>query len=428
MFLSRLNALFRLTAVRQTLWLLALFSLISMAAWAGTFFLVQREMLRGVDARLVLRMDTAIAALDAGEILPELNEGETAEFVETERRDGFETRDADGSETEMRYFLRTSPHGRLQLGENTELQEELRDLLAGGMTLSLLATLVVTTLTGIWMAQRSQSRLNTINIGLAAVARGNLDARIELDGEDDLSLLASRINDTTAQLEAAMTQMRVQSSNIAHDLRTPLARLRADVESRFKDATDKGRPISPDAIATALDQIDRITGTFDALLRLARIESGAGKQLFSTVDLGVLVNEVAETYGAVVEDAGQALQIEIAGAGTVLGDRDMLVQLLANLIQNALRHGAERQIVMLNAHGRRLIVSDAGPGIPFEERERVLQPLYQGESTRQSEGFGLGLSLVRAIAELHGAVLTLSDGPNGQGLSIAVQFPDLKEL
>lgn len=428
MFLSRLNALFRLTAVRQTLWLLALFSLISMAAWAGTFFLVQREMLRGVDARLVLRMDTAIAALDAGQLLPELNEGETAEFVETERRDGFETRDADGSETEMRYFLRTSPHGRLQLGENTELQEELRDLLAGGMTLSLLATLVVTTLTGIWMAQRSQSRLNTINIGLAAVARGNLDARIELDGEDDLSLLASRINDTTAQLEAAMTQMRVQSSNIAHDLRTPLARLRADVESRFKDATDKGRPISPDAIATALDQIDRITGTFDALLRLARIESGAGKQLFSTVDLGVLVNEVAETYGAVVEDAGQALQIEIAGAGTVLGDRDMLVQLLANLIQNALRHGAERQIVMLNAHGRRLIVSDAGPGIPFEERERVLQPLYQGESTRQSEGFGLGLSLVRAIAELHGAVLTLSDGPNGQGLSIAVQFPDLKEL
>lgn len=430
MFLSRFSAFLRLSAVRQALWLLALFSVISLAAWGGTFLLVKREMLQNVDARLAERMQAAIAALDAGQPLPALEDGETAGFVDASRRDGFETRDAKGTDTEMRYLLRTTAHGRLQLGENTELQEELQDLLAGGMTLSLVATLVVTTLAGLWMARRSQARLNTINTGLAAVARGDLTRRITLGGQDDLSLLADRINATTARLEDAMTQMRVQSSNIAHDLRTPLARLRAQIESSLIEATEGGQPISPDTLEAALAQIDRITGTFEALLRLARIESGAGRDAFTPVDLGALVQEVGETFGPVVEDAGQTLRIDVEQARTVSGDHAMLVQLLANLIQNALRHGADGQSITVLVHGPRLILTDQGPGIPVAERDNVLQPLNQGETARQGEGFGLGLglSLVRAIAELHGASLTLSDGPNGRGLSVTLQFPELTEL
>lgn len=414
--------------MRQALWLLGLFSVISLAAWGGTFLLFQREMLRNVDARLSARMEDAITALDAGQALPALNDGEIAAFVNVARRDGFETRDADGTETEMRYLLRTTSHGQLQLGENTELQEEMQDLLAGGMSVSLLATLFVTTLAGLWMARRSQARLNRINSGLAAVARGDLAARIALDGQDDLSLLADRINATTAQLEDAMTRMRVQSSNIAHDLRTPLARLRAQVETSLLEATEGGRTISPEVLGAALEQIDRITGTFEALLRLARIESGAGRDAFTTVDLGDLVAEITETFGPVVEDAGQTFMVENVDAAVIQGDHDLLVQLLANLIQNALRYGAGGQKITLRVHGRRLILSDEGPGIPFVDRENVLQPLHQGESSRQGEGYGLGLSLVRAIAELHGADLSLSDGPNGRGLRVALQFQRLTEL
>lgn len=428
MSLNLFRDLLRLSAVRQALWLLVLFSLISITAWGGTFLLVQREMIRTVDARLTDRMDAAVVALVNGEALPAVNAGETSAFVETRRRDGFDTRNADGTTTEMRYLLRTTPHGRLQLGEDTELQEELRELLAGGMMLSLLATLVLTAVAGLWMARRSQARLNTVNAGLAAVARGDLTARIDLIGNDDLSLLADRINGTTARLENAMTQMRVQSSNIAHDLRTPLARLRAHIESTLTETTDQGRPITAATLEAALAQIDRITGTFEALLRLARIESGAGRDGFTAVQLDALINEVADTFGPVIEDAGQRLHVETKDAIVISGDYDMLIQLLGNLIQNALRHGADRQTITIRAHGPRLIVSDEGPGIPFEERANVLQPLHQGESTRQSEGFGLGLSLVRAIAELHNAELTLSDGPHGRGLRVTLLFPRLTEL
>jgi len=158
------------------------------------------------------------------------------------------------------------------------------------------------------------------------------------------------------------------------------------------------------------------------LLRLARIESGAGRDAFQTIRLEDLIAKIVETYGPVVEEAGQTLKVDVQDPGSILGDHEMLVQLLANLIQNALRHGAANQTIKIRVHGPRLIVTDEGPGIPYKERENVLQPLHQGEATRQGEGFGLGLSLVRAICELHAAELSLSDGPQGRGLCVTVNF------
>ena len=417
-----------MSAVRQALGFLLLFSAISIVAWGGTFYLVSREMQRNVDARLTESMDGAIAALDAGLDLSVSDRDETAAFVDDTVREGFRTEDLKGSSDEVRYLVRTTSHGRLQLGENTERQEELRDMLAGGMQISLIATIFLTSLFGLWIARRSQERVNAISTGLAKVAQGDLSARITLDGNDDLSLLADRIDNTAARLETAMSQMRVQSSNIAHDLRTPLARLRAQLESNLLALIEHERQVEVDDLEDALEQIDRITGTFEALLRLARIESGAGRDSFQTVHLRDLITEIIDTYGPVVEEAGQTLEIAIEDTTAISGDHDMLVQLLANLIQNALRYGANNQTIRLQVHGPRLIVTDEGPGIPFDQRENVLQPLHQGEATRQGEGFGLGLALVRAISELHGAELSLSDGPNGRGLRVTVKFPRLTKL
>ncbi|MEL6962678.1 MAG: ATP-binding protein [Pseudomonadota bacterium] len=425
---NRISALLHLSAVRQALWLLALFSSITLVAWGGTYWFMQREILRNVDARLTARMEAAITAMDAGKALPRPGEDQTASIVTSTEHDGFQSVDIDPPGPDMRFLLQTTEHGRILLGENTERQQELRDMLAVGMQLSLLATLLATGVAALWMARRGQARLNVVSDGLAEVAQGRLDRRITLEGQDDLSLLATRINATTARLEDAMTQMRVQSSNIAHDLRTPLARLRAQIETSLTAATEQGRPVTPEELGDTLDQIDQITGTFDALLRLAQIESGAGREAFASVDLRSLIEGVAETYGAVVEDMGQRLRVEVEAAAQIRGDYDMLVQLLANLIQNALRHGANEQTITLRVHGSHVCVSDQGPGVPFEEREKVLQTLYQGEATRQGEGFGLGLSLVRAIAELHGADLRLADGPKGRGLSVCLQFPSLTKL
>ncbi|MEM6500135.1 MAG: HAMP domain-containing sensor histidine kinase, partial [Pseudomonadota bacterium] len=207
-----------------------------------------------------------------------------------------------------------------------------------------------------------------------------------------------------------------------------LARLRAQLESSLIAAVERGQPIEPVDLEAALEQIDQITSTFEALLRLARIESGAGRGAFKPVPLQDLIAEVSETYGPVVEETDDIFKVVVSKPQTILGDHDMLVQLLANLIQNALRHGARSQTITLQAHGTRVIVTDEGAGIPLQERENVLQPLYQGEGTRQDEGFGLGLSLVRAIAELHDADLTLSDGPGGRGLCVTVKFPRLTKL
>ncbi|MEM6491558.1 MAG: histidine kinase dimerization/phospho-acceptor domain-containing protein, partial [Pseudomonadota bacterium] len=273
MFSNRIEALLRRSAVRQTLWLLALFSLITLAAWGATYWLVQREMVRNVDDRLVTRMAAAVAALDAGAALPPPADGQTAAIIAAPAPDGFTSVDLGRPGPDMRFFIQTTPHGRIRLGENTERQEELREILAGGMQLSLLATLLATALAGLWMARRAQARMDVIGRGLAAVARGDLTTRIALRGADDLSLLADRINATTARLDDAVSQTRVQSSNIAHDLRTPLARLRAQLETSQIDARAGGRAVDPEELDAALEQIDQINGAFEALLRLAQIES-----------------------------------------------------------------------------------------------------------------------------------------------------------
>lgn len=427
MFLNRFNRFLRLSAVRQTLWLLGLFSLISLLAWGGTYVLIQRELVRNVDARLEARMVTSIAALRDGGALPVPQPGETAALYTGPRPDGVWSQDDEGRE-EMRFLLRSTDQGRILLGENTERQEELREMLAGGMQLSLVATLCGTILVGLWIGRKSQARLNTINAALRDIAAGKLDTRIALEGDDDLSLLADRINATTGRLETAMQQMRVQASNIAHDLRTPMARLRAQIETSLLAASDEGTPITPEVLGSALEQIDRITGTFEALLRLARLESGSGREAFQSVDLGEVGEQIEEIFGPVVEDAGQSLVLDVTDPAPVLADGDLLVQLFGNLIQNALRHGAAAQTITMEVHGRRVSVSDEGPGIPPQDRPLVFQPLYQGSTTRQTEGYGLGLSLVRAIADLHGAGLSLSEGPQGRGLQVTVQFPKMTEL
>lgn len=441
MFLNRFRGIWRQSAIRQAIGLLSVFASVTLIAWTATFWLVAREMERLVDARLEALMSASLAALESGNTLPTPGLGQSIAVLESGQvahgdlplqlasftgADGFHEYDSNRSHApDYRYLVRNTGYGQLVITENVHRLEEASDILRGGLQVALVGSLGATLLFGLWMARRAQARLDAIGAALARTAQGDLGARINLSGtKDDLNLLATRIDNTTARLEQTVEQMRVQSSNIAHDLRTPLARLRALIEQRYLTLVEKAEPVRAEALEDALEQIDRIVGTFDALLRIARIESGARKASFAAVNLDEVVQQIAETFGPVVEDAAQRLVVVITDPVSVHGDRNLIFQLAANLIQNALRYGAEGQTITLAVAGRLLSVSDQGPGIPPDERENVLAPLYQLDRERQSEGYGLGLSMVGAVSELHDARLSLSAGPDGRGLKVEVQFPD----
>jgi signal transduction histidine kinase len=401
-----------------------------------------REINRLVDARLEAQMAAAIEALENDSALPtpgfgqsivvladgQVRYGSLPWFIDVRKQSNgyFDWDSGKHSEPDYRLLLRKTQFGSVIVSENVERQDELNDVLSAGLQIALLGSLFAALLTGLLIARRNQSRLDLIGDGLAAVAHGDLSARINLpDRRDDLSLLANRIDATSQRLEHTIEQIRVQSSNIAHDLRTPLARLRALIETRYVALTERNEPVSAEALDAALDQLDRIVATFDALLRISRIESGARKEAFADLNLAAIVQTVEETFGPVIEDAGQKLAVSVTEPARITGDRDLLIQLVANLLQNALRYGPKGQTITLVVHGKQLSVSDQGPGIPFAEREKVLEPLYQLEEARQGDGLGLGLALVRAISDLHDARLTLSDGPDRMGLTVALRFPNI---
>jgi signal transduction histidine kinase len=291
------------------------------------------------------------------------------------------------------------------------------------------ATLIITGLAvagGALLASRVQRRLDGIAATMVDVSHGRLDARIPLIGNgDDIDDVSAQVNAALDRLSALVDGMREVSANIAHDLKTPLNRLQMILEAAA-DKTASGQEVSGD-LAEAHAESLQINETFDALLRIAQIEAGARKARFVDLDVGDVVETLAEIYADVAEDDVKSLSAKVPpGSGCrIHGDRDLLMQMFANLVENALRHCPRGTAIGLavSRQGDRVLaeVADNGPGIPVEEREKVFQRLYRLDSSRSTPGSGLGLSLVRAIADLHGASVALED--RNPGLAVVVGFP-----
>ena len=291
------------------------------------------------------------------------------------------------------------------------------------------ATLIITGLAiagGALLASRVQRRLDGIAATMVDVSHGRLDARIPLIGNgDDIDDVSAQVNAALDRLSALVGGMREVSANIAHDLKTPLNRLQMILESAA-DKTASGHEVSGD-LAEARAESLQINETFDALLRIAQIEAGARKARFVDLDVGSVIETLGEIYADVAEDDGKSLSAKAPPGDECLvhGDRDLLMQMFANLVENALRHGPKGTAIelLVSRRGDRVLaeVGDNGPGIPAEEREKVFQRLYRLDSSRSTPGSGLGLSLVRAIADLHGATIALED--RQPGLTAIVSFP-----
>jgi signal transduction histidine kinase len=290
---------------------------------------------------------------------------------------------------------------------------------AGGLLVALILV------TGVVVAARGQRRLDGIAATMHRVGRGELTARIATTGRgDDIDALVGEVNAALDRLSALVESMRQVSVDIAHDLKTPLNRLAITVESAI-EADEAGKPVAA-WLRQAQEEGVRINATFDALLRIAQIEAGARRARFTSVAPGTILERIADAYGEVAVEHGQTLRLTAPdGLPPVSGDRDLMLQMLANLVENAIRHCPPGASIVLSGRiddGRvELSVADDGPGIPAEERDKVFRRLYRVEKSRTTPGSGLGLSLVKAVADLHGATVTLRD--NAPGLVVAVSFP-----
>ncbi|MGN6466275.1 MAG: ATP-binding protein [Rhizobiaceae bacterium] len=329
------------------------------------------------------------------------------------------------SHLEYRIFAGPVRDTRLVVGESYRDIEELENLTLGSLAWTSILVLALSLAGGTLIAARAERRLQTVRETMDRVARGDLAARIPLHGKsDDIAMLSNDINLALGRLQSNVEGMRQVSTDIAHDLKTPLNRLGISLEEARRKLA-RGRSADDD-INAADAEVQQINNTFEALLRIAQIESGARRARFERVDLSKVIEEVAELFGGALEDAGMSVETSVsAGPCTIEGDRQLLMQLFSNLVENALRHCPAGTDVRLFAtiSGNAVIsgVEDNGPGIPPHEREKVFQRLYRLERSRTSPGTGLGLSLVRAIVDIHDAHVTLEDA--SPGLLAKVTFP-----
>ena len=312
---------------------------------------------------------------------------------------------------------------RLVVGDDLGPKEHIRRAFLGALGWALVAFLVLTLTAGALLSSAFLTRVDAIGRTAEAIINGDLDSRVPFRGTNDhFDRLSATLNRMLDQIQLLMESLSQVSNDIAHALRTPLGRLRQKLEAaRANSGANAKCTMTIDA---ALDETDNILDTFSALLRIAQIESGTRTAGFREIDLSKLFETVSEAFSAVAEDEGKILTAKIAPSVKFWGDGDLISEMLANLLDNAIRHtpeGAQIEVTLVN-HGSQLVasVADNGLGVPQSERERIFRRFYRLERSIGTSGTGLGLSLVAAVAELHGMQFRASD--NAPGLRMTLTF------
>jgi signal transduction histidine kinase len=322
-------------------------------------------------------------------------------------------------------LVRLDDGSHLLVGQALEEADELRRHIFQSLLAALAVTLLLGIAGGAWMGSNVQRRIGGIERTAGEIMAGDLTRRVpEGHRNDEFAELARRLNAMLDRIEALMRGMREVTDNVAHDLRHPLNRLRSRLEVTLLDTRDPND--YRQAMEEAISDADDLLQTFNALLRLAQLEAGSHRGEFSEVDASELVTDIAELYQPLAEDAGLTFTTDIQPGLRLRGDRGLLGQACANLLDNAIKYVPEggRIEVSLRKAGdeMRLQVADSGPGIPAGERERVRERFVRLDSSRHRAGNGLGLSLVEATARLHGGRLDLAD--NRPGLKVAIRLFD----
>ena len=312
----------------------------------------------------------------------------------------------------------------LLVGRDTRELKATQRLITRALLWGVAITLALALLGGIVMSRGMLRRIELINQTSRNIMAGDLSQRIPIRGSgDELDQLAGNLNSMIDEIERLMDGIRHVSDNIAHDLRTPLTRLRNRLEQLQIDL-EEGSPHQQQTEQGIVDA-DQLLATFAALLRIARIEAGGHTTKFKPVDLAALADDAAELYEALAEEKRLRFSTQIDASASLDGDRDLLFQAITNLLDNAIKYTPEGGQVLLELkrfeNTADIVVSDTGAGIAEEERDKVGQRFYRLESSRNTPGSGLGLSLVKAVAKLHRAELLLEN--NAPGLKATLRLP-----
>ncbi|QFT70249.1 Sensor histidine kinase YycG [Labrenzia sp. THAF35] len=339
----------------------------------------------------------------------------------------------DAEDVERQAMVRTFElRGGFRLLVGRDLGDQLRfsNLLANALRLWLVVVVVMAAITWLFVSRRVMKRIDEISATSRTIMQGELSGRLPVAGNDDeFDRLAINLNTMLDRIELLMQSMKDVTDNIAHDLKTPLTRLQTRIENALREA--KGEEGYRGALEATLEESDQLLRIFNALLRIARVESMAPASVMEPTDLNKLVAEVAELYEPLVEDEGGKLETDLPEGLKADCNRDLISQVLVNLIENALKYGRpETGELLIRLGGREedgrivLSVTDNGPGIPEKDQDRVKERFVRLEESRSEPGTGLGLSLVKAVARLHGGDLRfMNEDP---GLSARIDLKPVK--
>jgi signal transduction histidine kinase len=327
---------------------------------------------------------------------------------------------------------------RLLVGHDLRDRARISALMVRALAISLIVLAVLGALGGLFVARRVLSRIDAMSNASRAIMAGDMSERLPVSGSgDELDRLAENLNNMLARIDALMAGMREVSDNIAHDLRTPLTRLRNHAEAALRMEGDKKDYRA--ALERTIEESDSLIGIFNALLMIARAEAGADRAQMTDFDVGEAARAVADLYEPAAEEAGATLKTAIEPAILMRGNRELLGQSIANLLDNAIKYGAPQPMLALGASTpssaraevqlsvRRvgdkveIAIGDRGPGIEAADRARVLDRFVRLEGARSRPGSGLGLSLASAVAHLHGGAMRLED--NAPGLRVVIALP-----
>ena len=282
---------------------------------------------------------------------------------------------------------------------------------------------------GFAVSRVALKRIETVNAAARSIMAGDMTRRIAVTGAgDEFDVLATNLNAMLERIEALMSGLREVSDNIAHDLKTPLSRLRNSAEAALRET---GADAYREGLEHTIEKADELIKTFNSLLLVARLEAGALEENAQRFDVGRTVRDVAELYEPVADERGMGLAVNVQSGPQLTGNEQLVVQAVANLIENAIKYsgkpgnagsGAAISIDLAELPDAiEIAVADNGPGIAPEDRRRVLQRFVRLEKSRTEPGTGLGLSLVQAVARLHGGAVRLED--NHPGLRVVLTLP-----
>jgi signal transduction histidine kinase len=321
----------------------------------------------------------------------------------------------------------------LLVGRDVKEVRQIENLITSSLAWAVALTIGLGLIGGLIMSRNMLARLDDINRTSREIMGGDLARRIPVSGTgDELDQLAENLNNMLEQIEALMIGMRQVTDNIAHDLRSPLNRLRNRVEVTLMSEHSTTKDYR-DALERTISEADYLLSTFNALLSIARAEAGNSRESMEWINLTDLVETAAELYEPVIEEQGARFSLAVEKDLRLFANRELLSQAILNLLDNAIKHGglegdiAEEIVLSAQRIDARVIikVSDRGQGIPVEERARVMERFIRLEASRNTPGTGLGLSLVAAATRLHGGTVELTD--NEPGLTVSLSLPAPRE-